>query len=124
MDPQLIIEIVAQYYKMDVAQLKKTTKIRYGELVKTRQITMFFLRKFTKLSQARTGQFYGKDHATVLHACNQVNNLYDTDKDYRREINEIEHLLKRSQRVITEVPLQYSLMSVYGKVINAQPVEV
>jgi chromosomal replication initiator protein len=39
-------------------------------------------------------QIGGKDHATVLHACKTVNNLKDTDKHFRNQINDIEKKLK------------------------------
>jgi len=34
-----------------------------------------------------------KDHATVLHACKTVNNLIDTDKQFRLQIQDIEKKL-------------------------------
>jgi chromosomal replication initiator protein len=35
----------------------------------------------------------GKDHATVLHACRTVNNLADTDKTFRRYLDDLEKKL-------------------------------
>jgi chromosomal replication initiator protein len=55
---------------------------------------MFFSKKFTKASLASIGaRIGGKDHATVLHACKTVNNLIDTDKLFKSQINEIEKKL-------------------------------
>jgi chromosomal replication initiator protein len=56
---------------------------------------MFFSKSLTKCSLATIGtQIGGKDHATVLHACKTVNNLIDTDKTFRHQIEEIERKLK------------------------------
>jgi chromosomal replication initiator protein len=56
---------------------------------------MFFSKSLTKASLATIGtQIGGKDHATVLHACKTVNNLIETDKRFRIQIDEIEKKLK------------------------------
>jgi chromosomal replication initiator protein len=56
---------------------------------------MFFSKNLTKASLATIGsQIGGKDHATVLHACKTVNNLIETDKRFRIQIDEIEKKLK------------------------------
>ena len=56
---------------------------------------MFFSKSLTKSSLATIGaQIGGKDHATVLHACKTVNNLIDTDKHFRSQIEDIEKKLK------------------------------
>jgi len=63
--------------------------------VQARQIAMFFSKNLTKCSLATIGsQIGGKDHATVLHACKTVNNLIETDKIFRHQIEEIERKLK------------------------------
>jgi len=36
----------------------------------------------------------GKDHATVLHSCNTVCNLMDTDRMFRQYVTDIEKRLK------------------------------
>ena len=56
---------------------------------------MFFSKNLTKSSLATIGlQIGGKDHATVLHACKTVNNLIETDKQFKNQIDEIEKKLK------------------------------
>ena len=56
---------------------------------------MYFSKNLTKSSLASIGaQIGGKDHATVLHACKTVNNLIETDKSFRMQIEEIEKKLK------------------------------
>jgi chromosomal replication initiator protein len=63
--------------------------------VQARQVAMFFSKNLTKSSLATIGlQIGGKDHATVLHACKTVNNLIETDKQFKNQIEEIEKKLK------------------------------
>jgi len=35
-----------------------------------------------------------KDHATVLHACRTVNNLVETDKQFRQFVEELDKRIK------------------------------
>ena len=59
---------------------------------------MFFSKKLTKSSLASIGaQCGGKDHATVLHACKTVNNLVDTDKQFRAYVNDLSKKLELQQ---------------------------
>jgi chromosomal replication initiator protein len=87
-----IQKVVCDFYKIPVDQIQEKTRKR--EIVQARQVSMFFSKKFTKASLASIGaRIGGKDHATVLHACKTVNNLIDTDKLFKSQINEIEKKL-------------------------------
>ena len=88
-----IQKVVCSYFNIGVEQLQSKTRKR--EIVQARQVAMFFSKSLTKSSLATIGtQIGGKDHATVLHACKTVNNLIDTDKRFRLQIDEIEKKLK------------------------------
>ena len=44
----------------------------------------------TNLSTTRIGaEFGGRDHSTVMHACDKVSELMDSDTDTRRTISAI-----------------------------------
>lgn len=63
------------------------SKTRKREVVQARQIAMYFAKDYTTASLATIGQeIGGKDHATVLHACKTVNNLRDTERQYRGKL--------------------------------------
>ena len=50
----------------------------------------------TKKSLSEIGRAVGgRDHATVLHSCSVVNDLMDTDKEFKNHVEEIEKILKR-----------------------------
>ncbi len=77
-----IQKVVCDYFDLPIELLKSKTRKR--EVVQARQIAMYFAKKMTKSSLANIGAHCGgKDHATVLHACRTVNNLMETDKQFK-----------------------------------------
>ena len=90
---EYISKVVCDYFNMPVEALQAKTRKR--EIVQARQIAMYFSKSLTKYSLASIGaQIGSKDHATVLHACKTVNNLKDTDKNFRLFVEDIEKKLK------------------------------
>ncbi len=88
-----IQKVVCNYFDVPVDSLQSKTRKR--EIVQARQVAMYFSKNLTKSSLATIGsQIGGKDHATVLHACKTVNNLVETDKQFKTQIEEIEKKLK------------------------------
>tara|TARA_Y100000385_G_C13065360_1_gene626410 strand:- start:586 stop:2028 length:1443 start_codon:yes stop_codon:yes gene_type:complete len=87
-----IQKIVCDYFDLPLELLKSKTRKR--EIVQARQIAMYFSKKMTKSSLANIGLHCGgKDHATVLHACRTVNNLQETDKHFRKYLDDLEKKL-------------------------------
>ncbi len=88
-----IQKVVSDYFNIPVDTINSKTRKR--EIVQARQIAMYFSKKFTKSSLATIGVHCGnKDHATVLHACRTINNLIDTDKQFRVYVDDIEKKIK------------------------------
>jgi chromosomal replication initiator protein len=88
-----ISQTVCDYFGLDLEILQSKTRKR--EIVQARQIAMFFSKGMTNSSLSTIGAKIGKkDHATVLHACKAINNLIETDKDFKGQIKEIEAQLK------------------------------
>lgn len=83
-----IQKVVSDYFDMDLETLQSKTRKRH--IVQARQMAMFFAKKYTKASLASIGSQIGKrDHATVLHACRTVDNLAETDKQFRKYLEDI-----------------------------------
>lgn len=62
---------------------------RKDEIVKPRQVMMWWLKNNTKKSLTAIGAAFGKfDHNTVDHACKTVDNLIETDMDFRRKVEQ------------------------------------
>lgn len=88
-----IQKVVCDYFDMNVEVLQSKTRKR--EIVQARQIAMYFSKNLTNSSLSTIGsQIGGKDHATVLHAYKTVNNLVETNKEFRSYIGDIEKKLK------------------------------
>ncbi len=88
-----IQKVVCDYFNIPIDLVLSKTRKR--EIVQARQVAMYFSKSLTKSSLATIGsRIGGKDHATVLHACKTVNNLIETDKRFRLQIEEIEKRLK------------------------------
>src|SRR5690606_38179775 len=87
-----IQEVIAQYFDMDVDTLQ--SKSRKRNIVQARQLAMFFAKKYAKASLASIGSQIGdRDHATVLHACKTIDNLLETDKQFKAYFNDINNQL-------------------------------
>lgn len=87
-----IQKIVCDYFEIQVELMKSKTRKR--EIVQARQLAMYFSKILTKSSLAKIGMHCGnKDHATVLHACKTINNLIETDKQFRGYVNDLEKKL-------------------------------
>lgn len=83
-----IQNMVCDFYGVSYDALLSTSRKR--EIVQARQITMYLAKKFTKNSLKSIGEhFAGKDHTTVIHSCQTVENLMDTDGEYKDKLEEI-----------------------------------
>lgn len=88
-----IQKLVCDFFNIPVEVINSKTRKR--EIVQARQLAMYFAKKHTKASLATIGLHCGnKDHATVLHACRTVNNLIETDKQFRSYVEELDNKLK------------------------------
>lgn len=88
-----IQKIVCDYFDISLEMINSKTRKR--EIVQARQLAMYFSKKHTKNSLASIGIACGnKDHATVLHACRTVNNLLETDRQFKTHVEEIDKKLK------------------------------
>ena len=84
-----IQKVVCDYFDLPIELLKSKTRKR--DVVQARQLAMYFSKSMTKSSLAKIGAHCGgKDHATVLHACRTVNNLIDTDKQFKGYVTELQ----------------------------------
>lgn len=84
-----IIEVVCEYLNLDFARFNSTERTR--EIAQARQIAMYLAKQHTKAPLTMIGSAIGgRNHATVLHSCKAVSNLIETDKAFRRQVEEIE----------------------------------
>ena len=81
--------MVCDYFSLPYDKL--LIKTRKREVVQARQITMYLAKKFTKSSLKNIGEHFGGfDHTTVIHSCQTVENLMDTDSEYKESVLELQ----------------------------------
>jgi len=67
---------------------------RTREVALPRQIAMYLLREEGNVSLPQIGEFIGgRDHTTVIYACDKVNDLMETDDRLRRQVLKIREQL-------------------------------
>jgi len=85
LNSQQIIQAVAEYYHISVEDMCSKQRDKY--IVMPRQIAMYLIRQETQASLIEIGQLFGgRDHSTVLHACEKIDRAINTDSTLRNEI--------------------------------------
>lgn len=88
-----IQKTVSDYFHVDQDDLK--AKTRKKEIVIARQVAMYFSKDYTNHSLKSIGyHFGGRDHSTVIHALQSVNDMMDTDSKFRYSVDELKKKLK------------------------------
>ncbi|OPX89590.1 MAG: Chromosomal replication initiator protein DnaA [Pelotomaculum sp. PtaB.Bin117] len=92
---ELIQQVVSSYYNLrqeDFKAKRRTTAISFP-----RQIAMYLTKELTDLSLPKIGDFFGgRDHTTVLHACNKISNKLQEDYTLQNVIAELVKKIKNS----------------------------
>ena len=92
---EYIQKLVCEYFEVPVEMVKSKTRKR--EIVQVRQISMYLAKNHTKTSLKSIGNFFGgRDHSTVIYACQTVEDLIDTDKKFKAYVQDIQKKLKMS----------------------------
>jgi len=83
-----IMKVVSRYYDITPEQL--TTKKRSRDVAHPRQVAMYLCRELTDMSLPKIGQvFGGRDHTTVMHACEKIQEAIEHNNELRRTIMEL-----------------------------------
>lgn len=92
-----IQRIVCEYFDMPEDLIRAKTRKR--EVVQTRQVAMYFCKQLTQHSLKTIGlHFGGRDHSTVIHANQSVENQIETNPKFREMIEEIRHKIDLRSR--------------------------
>ena len=68
--PSLIISQVSKFYNVDETTLRGTLKNK--RTAEARQIAVYLIRKLTNLSTPDIGKEFNRDHTTILHSINKI----------------------------------------------------
>ncbi len=85
---ELIQKAVGEYFGVKTQDIK--AKKRTKEIANARQIAMYLTKLHTQLSLSEIGRcFGGKDHATVIYACKQIEEKREKDEVMNKTIENI-----------------------------------
>ena len=92
-NPKDIIATVCQ--QLNVVEKVITARTRQREAVRARNIVMYLIKKYTESSLAQIGAYVHRDHATVAHSLNTMDEMLSYDAVLRQEVASIERALGR-----------------------------
>ena len=88
-----ILEKVCRHYNVEQRQV--FSKSRRRDYVQVRQVSMYLAQKYTKMPAGRIGQLIGnRDHSTVIHSCNAIEQRLKVDLAFQAELSSIENSFK------------------------------
>ena len=88
-----IQKTVAEAFKVDLDAMKG--KVKKREIVIPRQVAMYFCKRFTQLTLALIGEnFGGRDHSTVIHALESVEDMMKADANFKGTVDDLGKKLK------------------------------
>ena len=94
--PDYVVDVVADYFGVEAAKLSGRSRTR--EVALPRQVAMYLLREDSGISLPRIGQeLGGRDHTTVMYACDKVADMMESDDMMRRKVSQIRERLHRQQ---------------------------
>lgn len=92
--PDMILQTVSNFYSMPVDQILANKRSK--DTVRPRQMAMYLVRKLTNYSLPEIGKVFCRDHTTVMHACNKIEDerkqLAETDDIIRTLIENIQNI--------------------------------
>lgn len=90
---QKILNSVSSYYNISVSQL--TGKIKTSEVVYARHIAVYLMRIVLDLPYDHIGEiFSNRDHSTIMHSVNKVEEMLKENKQLENIINELKNRIE------------------------------
>lgn len=88
-----IQKIVSEHYGISPEEMK--AKTRKKEIVIARQVAIYFSKEYTHHSLKSIGfHFGGRDHSTVIHSVQSVNDMMEVDSKFKQSIEDLKKRLK------------------------------
>lgn len=97
-EPSRVVDVVASVFGVSTEKLLGRDRTREAAL--PRQVVMYLLRQEANVSLPQIGQVLGgRDHTTVIYACEKVADLMEKDESLRRQIIQIREQLNGKRPV-------------------------
>ena len=99
LQPDDVLHAVSRTFGVSEERLLGRERTR--EVALPRQIAMYLMREEGGVSLPQIGDIIGgRDHTTVIYACDKVNDLMETDDRLRRQVSQIREQLYGRARVV------------------------
>ena len=85
--PDIIIEETAKYFSISPEDIKGPSRTKL--FVSSRQISMYLIRTLTNFSLAEIGDFFSRDHSTVINSLKQIEKNIKKSPDFYKTIRDI-----------------------------------
>jgi chromosomal replication initiator protein len=86
-----VVEMVATYFDVRESEIRGNS--RRSNILLARQVAMYLSRNVLGLSLTKIGNYFSRDHSTVIHALRKVENLLKTDEELVQKVAEIKEKL-------------------------------
>jgi len=91
--PEYVLETVSEFFNISINSL--TGRSRARDIAFPRQVAMYLLRELGGVSLPRIGEeLGGRDHTTVMYACDKVAELIESDDRTRKQILQLKGQLQ------------------------------
>jgi len=92
-DVEYIQEVVAAYYNIQANDIR--AKKRTADITHARHVAMYLSRMIVDKALKHIGKdFGGRDHSTIIHACDKISAELEENKKLKREVLELEKKIK------------------------------
>ena len=89
-----IQDVVCEYFGIKKEDL--LSKSRRREVALPRQLAMYFSKQFTNSTFSKIGaQMGGKDHSTVMYACDTIKDVSKIDKEIKKYVKDLTERIKQ-----------------------------
>ncbi len=99
LEPNYILSLVANEFGVD--QIRMLGRERSRDIALPRQVAMYLLREEANISLPQIGETLGgRDHTTVMYACEKVADMIERDDRFRRKVIQIRDQLYGKHPVV------------------------
>jgi chromosomal replication initiator protein len=93
MSIEYLQKVVTEHFNIPLESIK--SKTRKKEIVIARQVAMYLAKQYTKHSLKSIGQYCGgRDHSTVIHAIQAVDDMLHTEHQFKASFEEIKRKVR------------------------------
>ncbi len=91
-----IQKVVAKYFGVRLSEMKSKKRTKF--LTLPRHVAMYLCRRLTNLPLIDIGRDFGrKDHTTVMHACNKIEEAMKSDPNFEKTVEQLIGEVKDNQ---------------------------